>query len=531
MSDLNLTEELKKQIKEQLKKELEAEIKAELREELKKELMGNTVSSNEPKLEASNSGLVYQTIESKDEESDAASVSDNNLESNSENNSEVAEPAQEAKNDTATEPASEMKSETAAEPASEIKSEAGAESTSEIKNETDAESISEIKSETAAEVEEKIEEKAEEKTDLSQKKKITFGKALIIYAVIWLVITFGVSIYLYNAMAGYQRNYDEAKRVADPDLVADSVIELFNKENIRQTAGDAFSQVSIYESDEAWNEYLSSAYDENSLSYNRVEKFSETNPEYQVVAGNTIIGSFKLTETGDANKYGFHSYELKSTEVSLALPELTEYKVTVLNGQPVYVNGKDITISENAVVSTVSDSVHDVAVEKSNKSFEAATYTISGFFKEPKVEAANVTLALDADDANEFSYFATYDEKFMGEISERVLTAGENYIKVMNMATGFNNIALFLVNNGNAYKAIQSAMSGLSWAGAPEEFNIKNSEIKELWQYDDSTFVVITHHETHRVYRGETYDEEMTIECLYTYYGGNWFIQEMALKR
>lgn len=496
MSDIKISEELKNEIKAELREEIKESLRKELTEEIKKEL-------EEERKNKKKFGFKREEVKAEEE----------------------AKPIEETKAEEEAKPIEETKAEEEAKPIEETKAEEEAKPVEETKAEEEAKPVEETKAEEEAKPVE--ETKAEE-----EKKGLTFKKAMWIYVAIWIVITLIVSIYLWSSMAGYQKNYDAAKAAANPDLVAQVVLSDYKYDKAVEIAKASYENVNVYETDEDWQNFFKSAYDDNSLSYNRVENFSETNPQYQVYAGDVLVGDFKLTETGDADKYGFHNYELKSSELLLELPELKDYKIEVLAGSTVKVNGNEISNVVTAEKEKVSDSVHDKAVEKTGIDFTEDVYELTGFINEPEVTVVNggkdIKIAVED---NIFANLSSYDDEFIDSVKDRILAADTNYIKVMNLVTGFNNISVYLVQNGEAYKAIQSAMSGLSWAGAPEEFEIKNSEIKELWQYDDNTFVVVTHHNIHRVYRGETYDEEMTIENMYVNLGGIWYIQEMALKR
>lgn len=498
MSDFKITEELKNEIKAELREEVKKELVQELREEIKKEIEADLKVSKDTDNKQADVFEAVKTEETKVEEVKSEEVK-----------------AEETKTE-------EVKSEEVK--AEEVKSE-------EVKTE-------EAKTEEAKTEENKVEEskteeaKVEEVKVETSDKKITFKKGLIIYVIIWLIVTLLVCLYLWKSMSGYQKNYDAAKEAANPDKVAAVCIEKFKSDNIADVVREQYPELSPYESDSSLQTYFKSVYDESSLSYNRVENFSETNPEYQVIAGDKIVGSFKLVEVGDADKYGFHNYDIKSTELAIELPEFKSYKIDVLNGDQVIVNGVDITTTETAKVEKVSDSVQDIIAENTGKSFEKAEYELSGFVSEPVVNVISNGNECQIEAAeDEFKYYAAYDINLLNDVQDRILTADKTYIQVMNLVSQFAVYSGYLVPGGNAYKAVMSAMSGLSWAGAPEQFEITDAEIKEMWQYDDNNFVVVSHYALHRVYRGETYDEEMTIENLYTKINGVWLIQEMAFKR
>lgn len=491
MSDIKLTEEernrIKSAIKEKLFDELKAEIKQELEEEIRAELKLELESKLKTELKLEPAVEVAEEPKAKAEEE------------------EVIEQAVAKTEEESQQP--------------------------EAKVEEESQQL-EVKVEESQQPEVKAEEESQEldQTDNSSKKKgFTFKKFLVIYVVIWLIITLLASVYLWKSIAAYQNNYENAEAKANPDILAENSLSMFSRENIRETGKEVFSNISIYESDEAWNKYLDSVYSSDSISFNRVENFSITKPVYDIYCDNNLIGQLTLSETGDADKYGFHGYEVKTANVLIAPAELKTYTITAPVSANIIVNGNDITKTETPVDEILlTDSVHAVASEKSGQEYKIARYEIGQFIEQPEVKSGNNKISLNEDNVFEYN---NIDETYLAIVQDRVKNADTAYIKCMNLIGGFGGVSGYLVGNSNAYKNIQSAMAGLSWAGAPEEFEIKDSEIKELWVYDEHNIVVLSHYSIHRVYRGVTYEEEMTIESLYTSYRGDWYIQEMALKR
>ena len=59
-------------------------------------------------------------------------------------------------------------------------------------------------------------------------KKLGFGKILLIYAGIFMVIIIAVCIVVWNKLEVYQKDYDKAKALGDPSIFAEELVANWN---------------------------------------------------------------------------------------------------------------------------------------------------------------------------------------------------------------------------------------------------------------------------------------------------------------
>ena len=376
-----------------------------------------------------------------------------------------------------------------------------------------------------------------ENKDLTEKKKIklTFGKVMIGYCGLWLVITLVICVRLWFSFSSYQANYEAAQQASCPDNFVSEYLTSFEKENIRNTAGEMWGNVSIFESDESWDDFLNEFYsDDCSISCNRVDGSSDFKPVYDVTQGNAVLGQITLKQGNESDEYGFHDYVLSDMTVSIQLPELTTYYVTALEGDKVLVNGEDITDVCDGTEEDFGLSLGDKLADWTDISMLAVTYELPGFMAEPDVVIVHndkeYCSAGPVDNA--FNMVVAYDDEFRDNMTKGVLAAGESYMMVMNRMADFSQVSKYLMPSGNAYSVIYSAHSALNWAGSPSLFEITDSELLDFYQYGEDCFIAVAHHRMHRIYRGEEYNEEMTIEWLFVNRGdGHFYAEDIAFRR
>ena len=367
-------------------------------------------------------------------------------------------------------------------------------------------------------------------TDSKSTKKISFVTGLLIYAGVWVVITITVCCILYYKFAAYQDNYDLAQAAANPDLYIGNYLYLFDKDNILLLSDPLKQNISDLEKSENIDSYILGYVEDSSVSFNRCDNFVETKPLYNIYADDTLIGSVLLKQSADTDSFGFHGYELKDCSLLIDAPELNSYTISILDGDKLYVNGIEITDSVEHSSEIVSSFMDDKAAERSEITHTIDTYCINNLMKAPDVKIIrNDEEIVLSENSGMFCNTKLYDDDFLEEVQDRVLATGEAYVKNMNRYGTFAGVSAYLVYGGAAYNSISSAQQGISWAGAPDIFEINNSEITDMVQYGDDTFVVTTHYEFYRLYRGVEYNEEMTLKWLFIKSGDYWYALDFTL--
>ena len=388
-----------------------------------------------------------------------------------------------------------------------------------------------------------------------KKKKLTvFGKVLIGYVALWILTTIIVCIVLYNKFAKYQAGYDAAQNAINPYEVALSEVYRFDSEHIVETAGDGWIAINKYEDDNVISNYVNERLSGCTFTISENEASTERHPSYNVYADEQLVGDITLKHTLEADSYGFHDYELDTVSVLLEGPETYVYTIQCYASDAVYVNGELLSADGETVYLISDDEINTYmaqeASEKSGNTITEYVYVLTSFVNEPEVvlekdgerfdaspnsDREEQVVLGDEDTASSEYYYnllVYYDSDLDYDLNDRLYNgfrnASEAFISNMNLWGSFYDISKYLEYGGAAYSAINSAQSGLTWAGRPDEFEINNTEIIDIDVYDENTIVVTTRHDIYRYYRGEAYDEVMTVEWLYCKNGNAWLIRNFS---
>ena len=398
------------------------------------------------------------------------------------------------------------------------------------------------------------EELSEETPSDTPKKKPIFLISLGIYAAVWIIATIIVCIILTGKFKTYQANFDAAKAAIQPDTVAAGELYRFDAEHLRDSAGEGWITLNKYESDSVIDDYVTATLAGKELSCSANEAYTERHPSYNVYAGDLLLGTITLKHKTEVDQYGFCDYEFSELQVLLEGPETEIYTIKCFEGDDVYVNGEILSADDSTVFLTEDNELDSymsvAATEKSGVSINECVYTLTEFVNEPEVtldkydktftvsdnSLRDETVALGDEDTNDSDHYFNacvfFDDQLDYDLNDRLyngfVVAGENFIYNMNLWGSFANVSMYLETGGAAYNAIASAQSGLSWAGRPDEFEIKSTEILSIVKYDDNTLVVTTYHTIHRLYRSVTYEEDMTVEWLYCKNGNAWLIRNFS---
>lgn len=362
------------------------------------------------------------------------------------------------------------------------------------------------------------------------KKKFTFKKFLLIYVGIWLVITIVLNVKLWDVFAGYQAEYDKAQEAANPDLIMPTILSKYTGQNVMELIADDFFQgVSPYENEQSKADYILAYIEDKNLSYQRSNDFTERKPTYDILADENVIGKVRLKQQQESDEYGFHKSELQECSIQLETPSLISVQIDIMNSDNLFINGKEVPKTEATEVKL--SSMEQKACELSGINKQYVSYELEGFIVNPDIvvmrdgKESHLDLLTQGVYTNKIQEYEEIDK----DLKEQILEAGKAYVMNMNQYAGFSEISKYIKTGSKAYKTVESVQSGLSWAGKPDELEIKEASIIDFVQYTEDMFVVSTKYKLHRLYRDVVYDEEMTYEWLYIKDGVNWKICDFSL--
>lgn len=185
-----------------------------------------------------------------------------------------------------------------------------------------------------------------------RKKRFAFGKFLIIYSIVLLVLVAAGSI----LFAVYLNNYENTR----PDTFAaetaekfsdDTVLAAFIKKNCEFT--------DVYDSADDIIESYVSYVNGAGFAYERANSFTDDAPVYYITANGTVVAEMTLT-AADEDIFGLTEWDILELDILSYIPELRTITILAPAGSTVLVDGDEVT-AEYITSSGVPDIIGEAA--------------------------------------------------------------------------------------------------------------------------------------------------------------------------
>lgn len=365
------------------------------------------------------------------------------------------------------------------------------------------------------------------------KRKIRFGRILLIYVAIWIVAIISISAKMWNSFSEYQNQYTSALESVNPDRIMDEQIKAYQSENIRAVASSFINEVNEYETSENIQAALDEIVIGKKITYERDENFTNRKPLYAIKADDQIIGYVSMKQENESDRFGFHRAVID--EMKLDTYHIPLYNVTITMPEIAQVEVNQIPIAESyQIENTQSVSfINKKAIEITGNENKLKSYKMEGFLQYPLIDVKIGETKLVIDNVEPGVYQVAYpiDQDLANEVISTVLEAGKKYVLNANQMLSFNEVAKYLKNGSEAYQNVLSVQSGLTWAGKPDQLEILDSQLLEIHQYSDNIFTAKTYYKIHRLYREVSYEEEMVYEWLLENDNNTWLINNFSLVK
>ena len=363
-------------------------------------------------------------------------------------------------------------------------------------------------------------------------KKLGFGKILLIYAGIFMVIIIAVCIVVWNKLEVYQKDYDKAKALGDPSIFAEELVANWNLtavEGYIDTYG--VKNLGVYNDDEALVEHFAGG--KSSISYSQNSKYTEVMPVYDIYSGSTRLAVVSLKPEGNNDEYGFHQWQIRDLAFDTNNLETKDYTIKVTSDCVVEVG--DVVLTSEAVSDSYSSG--DVLSEwVSNKYGYAIEYTeykldACAFLPEIKVtdSEGNVVTEYTADD-NLIEYNCNSSEGFAAAVEQRVLDMCHAYISNIYYKLTFYQLSKYLVANSDAYVIIQDVQSSIAWGWHPDVVEILEESVSTYTEYSDTLFSCDYYAKIYKADADEEYEEIFNYQLLFEKVDGEYYLTYFNLK-
>lgn len=363
-------------------------------------------------------------------------------------------------------------------------------------------------------------------------KKLSFGKILLIYAAVFLVVIIAVVVVVWNKLKDYQSDYDKAKAAGNPGIYAEELITGWNeaavKEYIEKYGVDNLGE---YNSVEELVKVFTPADDK--IIYKQNEKYTEVMPVYDLYSGETRLAVVSLKPEGNNDEFGFHKWQIRDLVFDTNNLTTTNYTVKVTTDCVVTVNGKVLQLENAKTTYAKNDVLSGWVKEKYGYNIEYAEYSLGACVALPEImvtDASGNSISEYSVNETMVEYNCTAGSDFEQAVSQRVLDTTHAYISNIYYKLSFYQLSKYLIANSDAYKIIQDVQGSIAWGWHPDIVEIKEESVSDYIEYSDTLFSCNYYAKIYKADEDEEYEEIFNYQLLFEKVNGEYYLTYFNLN-
>ena len=363
-------------------------------------------------------------------------------------------------------------------------------------------------------------------------KKLTFGKFLLIYVAVFVVIIIVIAAIVWNKLKDYQGNYDKAKAAGDPVLFVEEIIGSWEYSNVEAYITKyGVDNIGKYNSTDALTEIFTA--EGTDISYNKNEKYTDVMPVYDICSNGRRLAVVSFKPEGDNDEFGFHKWQIRDLAFDTNNLDITNYIVKVTKDCVVTVNGTKLDLSEAKKTYSCSDTLSTWVKDKYGFATEFAEYELATCVELPDimVQDINGVQITEYDiDENVITYNCTSDEAFKEAVEPRVLEIAHSYISNIYYKLSFYQMSKYLVAGSDAYAVIQDVQSSIAWGWHPDVVEIIEESVSDYVKYSDTLFSCKYYAKIYKADEDEEYEEVFNYHLLFEEVNGQYYLTYFNLN-
>lgn len=363
-------------------------------------------------------------------------------------------------------------------------------------------------------------------------KKLSFGKILLIYAGIFMVVIIVVGIIVWNKLKAYQADYDKAKAAGNPEIFAEELVANWN-----QTAVEGYidtygvKNLGEYNSNEAMLSHFTGS--GASITYSQNSKYTEVMPVYDIYSGSTRLAVVSLKPEGDNDAFGFHQWQIRDLAFDTNNLETHDYTIKVTSDCEVELDGVVLTEDVISERYTAGDTLSEWVQSKYGYALEYIEYELEACAFLPEIKVTD-------SEGNIISEYSVYEdvieyncassESFAQSVEQRVLDTTHAYISNIYYKLTFYQLSKYLVANSDAYRIIQDVQSSIAWGWHPDVVEILEESVSNYTEYSDTLFSCDYYAKIYKADADEEYEEIFNYQLLFEKVNGEYYLTYFNLK-
>lgn len=363
-------------------------------------------------------------------------------------------------------------------------------------------------------------------------KKLTFGKFLLIYVSVFVLIIFAIAVVVWNKLEDYQSNYNKSKDAGDPVLFIEELVDGWKFSNVEDYIAEYGAEnLSKYNSIDVLAEVFTA--EGTDITYKKNDKYTEVMPVYDIYSDVTRLAVVSLKPEGANDEFGFHKWQIRDLVFDTNTLETTNYIVKVAKDSEVTVNGMKLELSEAKKIYSDSDVLSTWVSDKYGFVREFAEYELGACVSIPNIEVQDINgnpITEYTCNDNVITYNCAAGAEFTETVEPRVLEITHSYISNIYYKLSFYQMSKYLVDNSDAYAVIKDVQSSIVWGWHPDVVEIIEESVYDYVRYSDTLFSCKYYAKIYKADEDEEYQEVFNYHLLFEQVNGQYFLTYFNLN-
>ena len=366
-----------------------------------------------------------------------------------------------------------------------------------------------------------------------------FFKFTFIWSIVLIGVLVGVCAWEWDALAGYQADYNDRYAKAEADaskgnvLCIEKYVSDYTKEAHREKVlASAKTDNAYYTVEELVDNKLSKI-DFSNISYvKNEENYSDARPVYDILAGEEVIATVTLG-VGSVDEFGFNTWRINGVSVDSYLETLGNVKLTIEEGMKVTV--KDKVPAEGALTETktITSNIYDRIKELSGQEENVYSYTLVGILnpEDIKVVDANNNELTYTEVNGVRVYKGIVDETTQKMCEDAVDPIVQAYVKYTNRWITMEQMLNYTVTSSStssAASAIKRSADSVRFAKKPSTIEYTSKIVDNIHVISDNLFYCDVYYAISKKVSGKMTDETIKFTLVMYKQNGKWLLDRMA---
>lgn len=343
-----------------------------------------------------------------------------------------------------------------------------------------------------------------------------FTKLMIVYVFIVIAAIAVLCIKEWNALEGYQSDYDRAKKESSPELFMETYVEEFTAEKYKELLLKANQTEYKFYTVEAIADRMTAFFDKENIRFEKnQEQYKDNSPVYNIFSGEDKLMTLYLG-VSKRDEFGFNIWKEGKIEMNTDMLKFEGTEFVIDATMTAKINGIQVT--------------EEYIKEPFDKKLEEA---LAGALEEqPVYRRYKVNELLDKGDlkvydknGNEVAYTQAdsyIDYTLLGDegkaaIEARVDEIMMKYINYLNRLSDMNSMLNVTVYGSNAYNSIKDTSRAIVWVYRPESIKVNSKQIDNIRKVSDDIIVCHVNYNIFKTYANGYISEGLSDETISMY--------------